>query len=576
MDSIVVDIRIGTPGPQRLSERRISFQDQAVKMFFPNEKINRLGHMHSFDFSYGKLDSDASYIEEILNIACQPFYSETEAATRALIIDFTESPFDLVRDPILLHLASKLDALFKAKVCSHAVLLLPFTHLPAKDCLLFSRLEKIQDEAHGCEVHILVRDGSFKRLPDGTVEILTDYVSLLQAQQADPLDQLKKKMVRRIGRFKSSSHGDKTRVFSYLIDNCEEELLLLMQKWWQQNHIQCDALVYDTVNIPSMTDAVRAFAEKIKIPYLPLSSITQDPNLLRDVKEPKQCFLILDVVETGQTLLRHSEAIESQGCSVYKNVLAVISRGGGLERQVGKFSVTSFTHVDLDPDFPIKMQDALELPYSSHSLEALEVLRSFDMWFMAHEAGWGPETDVPETGYGYKLVPVFTRILEMFGDWIAYKMDKALQNRYIPQDVFIIHPDETGASSVSDKLRTRLDPKLLIVRVPRIYIHEAQKQSNDWSKVLGLVRKDEEWFDLLGKMRDASAIITDIFNASGGTFQTMYALLNYYGIPCAGYFPFVDRDDFIQKPEKYPVQRFCLYSWFGPRKKKIIGGALNA
>jgi len=569
IDSVVVDVRIGTPGPKRLTEARIAFQNEALALVFPGEPINRLGHMHFFPFSYGKLYGDAAHIEEILETACLLFTQCSETTKRVLLIDFTESPIDLVREPILLHLASKMEALFKEKTCSQGIVLLPFRLLPVNDSLLISRLNRIESEAPNCSVVIVVADGTFQKLPRGDNGIFPSYGALMNRQQADPLDQLKRKLVRRIGRFRNSSQKGKTRVFSYLIDNCADELLTLLRQWWSNKEPECDALLYDTGNMPSMTEAVRAFGQEKGIRFFRIPTLKSDPQLIRKIPLPRRCLIVLDVVETGQTLLEHAHWLKSQKCSLNNDVLAVINRGGSLEQHIGEFTVRTFIRVDSDPDFPARIQDALGLPYSFHSSETFEPIRSFDMWFMAHEAGWEPEPDVPEDGYAYKVVPVFPRMLEMFGDWIAYKMHDALRRRGIPEDFFVIHPDESGAISVGDKLRTRLDPKLIIVRVPRRFIREAQKRGQNWQKVLSMINQDEEWLYRLQSIQGASAIITDIFNGSGGTFTTLFELLRHFGIPCAGYFPFIDRDDFIQKDEKYPIQRFCLYSWFGPRKKKL-------
>ena len=570
MELIVVDIRIGTPGPKTLSDRQMKFQNDVVHMILGRSDLTRSAHFHSFAFSYGQLDGNAAYIEDILNSACGSL--RTDGQERALLVDLTESPPDLIREPVLLHLASKVTSLLKTRMFVQAILLLPFSTRPLEDSLLFARLKEIKTAAPGREVYVVYKDGTCQRLPGGSLTV-PGYEELLRDLQADPISQIDRKMVRRLGKFPGSSGEQKTRVFSYLIDNCDNELFELMKQWYDHKHIECDAILYDTGNMPSMTEAVRAFAEHKRIPYLRIRTILSDPGGLDCVKGTKRCLIVLDVIETGNTLLQFESLLTSHGCLLCNDVISVLSKGGGLVQRVGKFTVSSFKNVLPDPDFPIEIQDSLRLPNTSHSEESYEQLRAFDMWYMAYMAGWEREPDVPSTGYAYKAVPNFPKMMDMFGDWIAYKMEKALERKRIPEDIFIIHPKENSSDAVSDKLRTRLDPRLLIVRVPREHIQAAQEAGNKWDDVLVSLSDRDEWYYRLSQIQGASGLITDVFNASGSTFKTIYSLLCHLGIPCAGYFPFIDRDDFQSKPKKYNVQRFGLYSWYGPREQKNAIGA---
>jgi len=573
---VVADIRIGTPGPRYLSSERRAFQDKVVKLLLRGGKVNRVAHPHSFSYSYSQLDQNAGHIQALLDQALGILAARFSEKVDALLVDFTWSPPDLVRDPILILLAEKVVEFFKAGRINTCMVLLPFTQQLTTESLIVKRFDQLLTEAPKSRVVILALDGKPVFCPSEVStrpDIKEKYALLAKAIQKDPLQELEKKVVRRLGRFRSSRRPNASRIFSYLIDNCDAELLALLHRWWREKHPKCNAILYDTGNLPSMTNAVKTFAERHKLPYARVTDVMEGLQLLVNVASPKRCCLILDVVETGDTFLAHKKALEGMGWHISPEVVAGINRGGGKERKLQGHTLSCFLPVDPDPERAIQLQDSLDLPFSGHGPENFDQLRSFDMWYMAHESDWEREKDVPENiGFSYKIVPIFPRMLELYGDYVAYKMHDVLQQNGLPLDFFIIHPRESGAESVSDKLRTRLDPRVVVVRVPRHYIKKAQAKNDDWEQVKKHIDPTkEEWYYRLTHMGKASAIITDVFNASGSTFRSLHALLKSLGIPCFCYFPFVDRDGFDAKPEKYPVKCFCLYSWYGPRKvrKKV-------
>jgi adenine/guanine phosphoribosyltransferase-like PRPP-binding protein len=280
------------------------------------------------------------------------------------------------------------------------------------------------------------------------------------------------------------------------------------------------------------------------------------------------CLIILDVVETGGTLLEYVEKLNEVGITPHGDVLSAISKAGYKETRVGDFRVSSFAV--REPQTPSEpcLQCELRLPFTSDDEESFNHLRAFDMWFMAEQVGWEAETDIPDNiGHGYDVVPKFTEMLNEYGDWIAYKMEKFYNQRNRPENIFVIHPDELGARAVSDKLRIRFNNQLSIVKVPRKAIKLAQSLNNSWEKAFLKIGK-EEWVKQLESLSQASAIITDIFNASGSTYQALFQLLRYFNISVFCYFPFVDRDFGPGSAEKYGVFKLSLYQWYGPRQMK--------
>ena len=574
---IVVDIRIGAPGRKHLTQMRRDFQDATARLFLGNGVINRLAHDSSFSISNSQTDEDAGHIQTLLDEALQIPGISFQPKIHALVIDFTWSPPEGIRDPVLILLAEKLIACFKAGQIESCMILLPFVDQPDDKSLLVQRFGRLEKDSPGSRVLILalnggpiVRPNPAKPYPD----MQSKYAEIQKAHQDDPTEELKSKMVRRLGCFWRARRDEPQRFYSYLIDNGDTELGVLLDRWWRDKRPQCDVLLHDTVNMPSMTVAVQTFALRNKLRFARITDVLNNTDIIGTSVASRRACIVLDAVETGDTFIATKRTLESKGWHICPEVLTVIMKGGGMARDVDGHRITCFLPVERDPQDVLEMQRSLHLPESRHDSDSIDQLRSFDIWYMAQQSGWEPEKDVPENiGFPYKTVPVFPKMLEMFGDFVAYKMDMILKNDGLPLDYFIIHADEDGAKSVSSRLRTRLGPALIIVRVPRKYIKQAQARENDWGSVISEIKtsgkaKDEEWLFRLQTIQNAPAIITDVFNASGSTFLSLHALLRHHRIPCQCYFPFVDRDSFDQKKGKYPVKCFSLYSWYGPRKMK--------
>jgi adenine/guanine phosphoribosyltransferase-like PRPP-binding protein len=283
-------------------------------------------------------------------------------------------------------------------------------------------------------------------------------------------------------------------------------------------------------------------------------------------------MLVVDVVETGETLRKHLEALNGAGIEVHKTVLAAISKGGSNQTQVGTYNVSSFLSTSGIAPTDICPQCELGLPFTSDAAEGITRIRAYDMWYMANEVWWQHEPDVPDNvGEAYEFIPDYPVMLSKFGDWIAYKMEILLRAINHPQNMFVIHPDESGAISVSSRLRLRFDNQLIVVKVPRDAIKAAQSVGNAWDQILPHYSGDE-WLALLNSLSQATALITDVFNGSGSTFFSIFSLLEQLDIKVFCYFPFVDRDCDPANSKKYPIQKYSLYEWYGPRQLNREGG----
>ncbi|HLP45828.1 MAG TPA: hypothetical protein VK469_07780 [Candidatus Kapabacteria bacterium] len=566
-----MDVKVGSVGKDPISYSRGKFHIEIAKLFFPQEKCHTChSPMYSIPLDYKdiinqteKINSimDDAFLEDIkLNNHCELYY-----------IDFTSNTFDLPREPLLIHLWYKLEEYFKISENLNFVILLK--SLPSFASASHKIFKTLKKNIRRNSVIIIENSGTsieLTRNPNKTFFKKNKFKKLVNRLKKSPETRLKNKLIRRLGNFpQSNENKQETRFYSYLIDNCDDELLQLLKEWWKKENLGCDAIIYDSPTLESFANAIKSFCLELKLSFYRMSDLLKNNRkLLSRASAQRKNLLILDVVGTGNTLKYYTNFLKKKNISISNNILTAINKGGSIKTFVDNFNVRGFLKVDEDPVHPIQMQKELNLPLTSDMYETYDKLRTFDFWYMAHSVGWEQETDVPENiGLKYDIVPIFTKMLSEYGDWIAFKMEHFLKMLNHPQDIFVVHPDEAGAISVSDKLKLRYN-RLTIIKIPREFIKLAQENKNNWEVILSTEVRNKDWYIELSSITNASALITDVFNASGSTFLSIYSLLKYFRIGVFCYFPFVDRDCLCIDSQKYPVPKYSLYDWFGPRKLK--------
>jgi hypothetical protein len=282
----------------------------------------------------------------------------------------------------------------------------------------------------------------------------------------------------------------------------------------------------------------------------------------------KKAIVVLDVVVSGETLRNYLARLGRLGIVTSKHALAAIS-----EPKIQEFTFENKKYIVMSL---IKRkqkvcprstcpQCKIGLPHSAEPDDGGERIRAFDFWSMVRHIDWEPEQYVPEIGYPYDILPRFGAMINEYGDWITYKIERRLQHR--PIELFLVHPEQPDIDNLSNKLRLRLEKEPVIVRIPSEAIYKAQKKRNQWRQVLPDLG-DQPWIEQLNSLTKANAIIMDIFNGSGSTYGSLRSLLDEFGISIFCYFPLVDRHPGIEKGLRFPIVKDCLYEWYGPRRIK--------
>ncbi len=494
----------------------------------------------------------------------------------SFIVDFTDNPFVMLREPLLLGLIGTIAESSDADLCSRFCVLIP--ELPGIFSASIQRLANLSSQPGGsnCDVWIISNSGRSYRYSDSrlkTDEYFGKYAEIISAFRDQPLDKLKKKCIRRLGHFRSFDSNDpstaRCRKYSYYLHACDRELRRLISDWWTLNALNSGAILYDAAASTELKNAIRAFSESKSIIAERITDAVTNVQLQKDIRKSGECTLILDVVDTGMTLDKHIQSLKALGIIISPKILVAISKNGARDFKYEHFDVHAFlSRRSGSEPFPCE-QDKLELAPTPESYEPFEKIRTYDMLSMIEASGWEaePTEEVPDNvGKGYPIVPKFSKLLSEFGDWIAFKAHIMLK-RIHPLDSFdwfIVHVDDADSAAFADLLQNLLDYKVKVVKIPRDIIKKAQDRGNEWEEVLKGVGK-EDWVGRFEATTGIKALILDIFNGSGNTMQSLAKLLEHLRIEPFAYISLVDFDPENKKPQiEFP--RYSLYDWYNPRQ----------
>jgi hypothetical protein len=576
MKYISWDIRIGHATSSAMTPNRIEFHSQLIKQIFAMTELpERLGLRHSAALNYDKVALAPEQIREVVKEGFAQCRVGDKNVCDVALYDFTGNAYELIRDPLLLHLAGAIGSLSSQVDCRDHIVLLP--RLPGSQTASMVGYSSLSETAPNTRILLVANDGVdvfVGSVRDRLLAAPPDYSRRLSTLLESPTRSIKQKLVRRVGHFRSTV-SNKCRVYSYHLENSEAEFLELLREWWTSRSLGSAGVVYHSPNNPWLPRAVKALAQQGGFPAIRSEDLTH-PEIIASFQTSKPYVLVIDVVETGATLLSLVEQMSTAGLSAYDDVFAGIVKGIGTDAEVGRHRVHGVVGVPTENSSEGCPQCKLKLPITSDSEETTLRIRSYDMWHMANEANWEREPDLPEIdAFAYPLVPSFPAMLRDFGDWVSYKYAQMLKTVPHPHSFFVIHPDEPSAVALGVKLKVRFEGRLSLVKVPRDLIRKAGPGGSKWSDVLSEEPPAQEWIDQLKSVFEGrgtgtantqpAALIIDIFNASGSTFRSLYALLQTFGVEPFGYFPMIDRDPGAACGEEYPIRKFTLYDWYGPR-----------
>jgi len=577
MKFLSFDIRIGSATRKPLKETRLKFHENVVNAFYPNERIERVGISETSPITYEEHESSPNVIYDIIHSKITA-YKQINKRIDLCLVDLTSNDHYLLREQLLDPLYRSCQKSAEENRCDH-YLILARNVLGNKSSaeLIRKRIPEIKSGDYS--ITLVFDNGDYEitssRKHRKNPTFNAKYIAARQEMEGDIDQRLENKCICKLGHFHTRYLDSRIRCrhFSYFMhEDSEKDFKDVFDKWWHNNKRTEKNILFDLKNNMAFRDAIAAFCESIrdpenKVKAFRLESILQPENkrYLDEVRKGGDCLLILDVIETGKTLKEYVNLLKDQHINISKDVVVAINKTGSLESKLSEYNIHGFVKQKQSQSVEGKcVQCELGLPEDSDDSESFLRIRTFDMLYMADKAGYDKETDVPPRGVAYRAIPRFHVILETFGDWIAYKLLLLLHSQMLPDQYFIIYPDQIQSRAMVDKMK-RLGPsgyKFDVIPVNDKLLKEASKHNDDWAAVFDMHLVDPLRMQLESIKGKKQAIILDIFWGSGGTYRRLEKLLELFGMTPYAYICLVD----FMPNSPTEANKLSLYQWFNPRK----------
>lgn len=481
-----------------------------------------------------------------------------------LVIDLGQNANHLCDEPFLILLTELLEA--EAPRYALIVLLLPFK-LFASDPARPDYTSTLRFHKTTCSKLIVVDSHLSGRVfPDGNnlLALRADaHAESLVRAKGRPTDEIRERLVRRLGHFKSSSKH--CRTVSYAVRGADAALRRLFAE--QLDAVDARTIVYDTRQNPWMRAAVASYCTDRGLQQIAIQSL---PGVLRSgamLAEP--VALVLDVMSTGETARRAISEIESHlGNPGVLHVAAVLGNRLSLSVQGQEKLVRPFIELPMKVTPKDKCEQCqLDIPYQDErAADRATTLREYDFWTLLTSVSWRGEVDPPvDTGLAYDRVPDYEAVLEAAGDWVAYLMANRL--REVRGYWGLVHPDQVESSALCRRIRGELQNlDVPIIAIPDDLISAIRMDAPEWRSRMD--RSTELWRTNLNLLRNAGggAVAVDIFTGSGATFRAVQALLAYAQVPVHLCFPMIERNP--DATARSGVAHDAVYTWWGPRRTR--------
>ena len=504
------------------------------------------------------------------------------AGADTLVVDVTDPFHGMLRAHVLQHVAAGVVAYLGSKVPNGAdsaakrcILLVP-EPFPTEDNAIVA-LNPFMDEGR---VTILADDGCCQPSSHCPSDFLPEqYRVRLALARGNPLELLKRKMIRRPGHFKKRDpSGQIVNCVRYFFDGslCDKEVPQLIWEYLvaQYGTERLPCVFYHAPRSPWLEKAIISLSLDKKLAIQDLKALSEQSAvefLTRSEELPP--LLLVDLVDTGQTLAGLLRLLNKRRTNAKPRVLSVLLTNPSdpiaktRTIQVGSdlFEVWYLLEVKqrVFPKGQCPMC-RLDIPEAKPQAEGdYYMLTTYNHWDMAIPEGTKPEDDVPMYRRALAAALKYPQIIEQNGAWLAYKIRQRLDVEGFPSDAIVVCPDEAGSRILTDYLRLVLH--VSIVRIPRDVINSCV-QGGDLARTKAEWEASRpEWFRLLTSATDAEVVVMDEFNASGSTFVGMRNLLLQFGKRVMCFFPLNDLNPAWSRASDMTVH--TLYSWQSYRPK---------
>jgi hypothetical protein len=502
------------------------------------------------------------------------------AADALVTVDLSASPYDLVGERLLFHLAVELLELVKGSRRT-LVLILPGT--PPRASLLWTTLRELPADG-GARIVVVDPTGTIT-VRGGGRRIDVDRQLRARAREiqgslvSDVKARMDAKLLKRLGHFRVLRPNGEEFCARYFYDlsSAEAEVATLLEHRLRRAYKSAELKRATLVLFGASSHWMRKVGSMLEIrlgcKYVAIDrgASGSRPRLLSDTCN----ILLFDTVSTGE---------------VRDAALAALRRW---KRPVGSIGFTALTTdpsaLDADEDVSIHAlasvpqhtvpsgaceQCLAQIPHDASELEERFVaISAHDMWSMMLDVKWAPEPYGAKRKELYDFIPDFGALFETYGAWIAYKYRQLLEHLGYTGDVVMVHPDEERAARLMRSLQRSLEQRLVAVAIPRDDLKLVAERKKTPHKVFeqasaaaasGAAVKD--WQRQLLQLRTLEGVThvvgIDEFNASGRSARALIDVLHAFGIEVAAYLPFLDRHPLAPLPG---VPTYALYEIVSPR-----------
>ncbi|RSD26011.1 hypothetical protein [Amycolatopsis eburnea] len=375
-----------------------------------------------------------------------------------------------------------------------------------------------------------------------------------------PRQDFEDKVIRRIGHFEISeqycSHFffDGSRAVTELAEVLHDTIVDVTGKRTGRT-----ALIVPAKTDAWMEGAVTAAANRLNVPW---SKWPEDPANIPKPTPGTTYMFLLDFINTGATYTRVVQEAVDADYKLHRYSIAAFkssdfhTEGNGLPavQHVKAVVAERVSREQCD-------QCALRLPHTDKQRNDFAGLRSYDAWYILTSVEWKPEVYGPPEAQRLLHFPPFATIFARFGDCLAYKLEKVMQD-VAPPGVVIVCPEEPAVQLLIRRMQHWADDRMVAVPLPRGALTGAE------GRTIAEIRHLADgtgWGRQLEHLshHQASVVLLDEINASNATAQQMLRVLKAFQIQPHAYTPIFN---FVPADQLDGVQIHSLYEIPSPRR----------
>ncbi|MFE9693669.1 phosphoribosyltransferase [Micromonospora sp. NPDC005806] len=404
-----------------------------------------------------------------------------------------------------------------------------------------------------------------------------DYQSALALLRTAPIDRFERKLITRLGWFRPHAFDGETRVLRHYFDaqKAADELGELLDAYIGvgDSARRPDLIAYHESASSWLTEPLRGTC--IRADDLPILSVDEWSDPSRDVSafQRRSVLLVVPLLHGGESLIRKIGTLEERLGPHQLTILAVLCADGGEPRH-GSRRIAGPGGRTYTVDYFLSVRQLMESERScrlavfgetKRYAELTDSLTTGEFWDLVRLCGTKPEDNVPEPRRGgLPVVPNLPRMLELYGNWLAYKLWMSIQkrSRTVGQDMLLVCPEgERGSGKVSQLLSLWSGAR--VVRIPRDTIESVASGT----PATDVFDDALPWCQELASVARREVVLVDDFVRDGHTMRAMETIAKGKGLSVTAVCVLVD---FAPQDKR---SWHSLYSW-QPREKLEVSSVV--